>query len=274
MRLKLNPTLSDVMRALSRVDQSTGPDYVSGARAFDFRSSGFIVRSYSLTCLRKVMCFSTGEYEFLLRADFDPAVTDIREQFLWLDLEESVTVAARLGVRHNQRRGVLLPVSCDFLLTLAGAKEQAIEVKYSPRFFDHPTRGKRRREKLELQRAVFLRRGAPLSLVYRNALNPTVTSNLEDLKRRASLLSPPLKCRLDDTADTANRALKRCFKPTLGTLVDRVSASLRVIPGVAQTLVQTCIWNRQIAVDLRHRLLLCEALVRTDAPHLHVDGLK
>lgn len=269
MRSKDEWTLEHVQRALLQVNQDPGPDYKSGARAFDFRTSGFTFRAHSLKCCRDVLCFSRGEYDFFLRAEFEPMVRSIRDQFLWLNLGESAAIAARHGFHHPQRRGVLRPVNCDFLLSLATGTELAVEVKYSPAFFEEPRKGRRRRRRVELQQAVFAVRDAPLVVVYRAQLNPTVTQNLRALKHHARHLPTSLQARVSDAAEVASRFIQRRSRPRYGELVERLEDSFGLNSARASNLAGTVIWRRMLPVDLRRGLTFEQPIVQTDAPDLH-----
>lgn len=135
-----------------------GSTYVPWLKIHDFSSRGRVHRCMSAKSGREVHLMSDGESDLFLQLDACPIVTDIREQFP-LNRFDTIHIAEELGVRHPAADGVDVVMTTDFLVSFRGGKSKAIAVKTEPDL------GKKRtREKLDIERTYWERKGIPWQL--------------------------------------------------------------------------------------------------------------
>lgn len=267
MRLANDATLPQVERAIKKyVNQCEGRDYRSGASVMQFSSRGFRYRSWSHKAQRAILCFSKGEYEVNLRTEFHDCYLETRDQWLHLPLDRSIEIASHLRVRHPQVRQVLRPVSTDFLVTCARRIFRAIEVKYSPEYFDHPRKGRNRIDRIALQRELHASEGQTFDVVFRSDLNREVSKNLRLLKSRVIPSSPQVDRMVGNAAEVSSKAWRVRSGRSLGSIVQIVGERLGVNEDRSLRLVYSALWTSKLAVDMRTLILLDDPLVSTDHP--------
>lgn len=272
MKLKPGCTAEAVQRALkTQVDQRAGPHYRSGAGVAHFRSSGFVYRLPSRKIGRTICTYSAGEYAYALRADFDPRVRDIREQFLTLPITSSALVANRLGARHPRVDGVLRPVSTDFLLTLCARKKLALEVKYSPDYFLDPRFSEKRNNRVRLQKECWAVENVPFKVLFKSALDKTVTGNLQLLTYHEWEATNSVRRLIPSVAAEINSRWADDHNQSLSDLISYTSKTLQKARDSVFRAAMVAIYQRRIACDLRSPLLLSDPLVRTECPNLMVE---
>ena len=119
---------------LSRVNKGAGTGvgehYVSPIHQRDFSGIGKSSLMPHNTSSRRAQTLSTVECRTFAFVDFYPDFVDIREQFMHLPLEESLTLCLSLGINHPTQRGNLFPISTDFLVTRKNGQLLAIEDKF------------------------------------------------------------------------------------------------------------------------------------------------
>jgi hypothetical protein len=76
--------------------QGEGAEYKPWLTVFDVPSLGRVHRVAGLTTGRTHHLLSDGEYRYLLQCDWQPGITDIREQFP-MDREVTYRIARALG---------------------------------------------------------------------------------------------------------------------------------------------------------------------------------
>lgn len=133
--------------------QGQGKDYKPWLTMRDVASYGRSSRPKGGTTGRKHELLSDNERAVFLVLDAAEAVVDIREQFP-LPREETIRIAAEMGVRHPQDAGVDIVMTTDFLVSVRideRVRLQAIAVKPSSRLDDRRTI-----EKLEIERRYWL----------------------------------------------------------------------------------------------------------------------
>lgn len=97
--------------------QGEGAEYKPWLTVFDVPSMGRVHRVTGLTTRRTHHLLSDGEYRYLLQCDWQPEITDIREQFP-LDRELTYRIARALKIRHPRTQdGTPYVMTTDFLLT-------------------------------------------------------------------------------------------------------------------------------------------------------------
>ncbi|OBZ16340.1 transposase [Bacillus sp. FJAT-27264] len=99
--------------------QGTGKDYIPWLRVQDVPSEGRAIRGGGWTTGRRHELLSDIERDYCYLLDYSDDVSDIREQFPLLPLEETKLIAERIGVKHpaDPTTGVAIVMMTDFLVT-------------------------------------------------------------------------------------------------------------------------------------------------------------
>lgn len=99
--------------------QGTGKDYIPWLRVQDVPSEGRATRGVGWTTGRRHELLSDIERDYCYLLDYSDDVSDIREQFPLLPLEETKLIAERIGVKHpaDPKTGVAIVMTTDFLVT-------------------------------------------------------------------------------------------------------------------------------------------------------------
>ena len=112
--------------------QGTGSTYIPWLTIHSFASLGTVSRILGRTTGRIHHLLSHNEEFYFYLLDFNPDVTDIREQFP-LDLDSTVRIAKQLGFRHPYYPGITsfpAVMTTDFLITCTdGLKARTIKMK-------------------------------------------------------------------------------------------------------------------------------------------------
>lgn len=156
--------------------KGSGKDYHPWLTVRDLSSKGRSHRVMGHLTGRTHHFFSDTELAAFLLLEWNPDVTDIREQFP-LRIEDTFSVAEQANIRHPEAGGYHQIMSSDFVVDLstpAGPKRFAVQVKTSPDLMDSRTV-----EKLEIERRYWKRKGIPWYLITEKQMPPTVMANLD-----------------------------------------------------------------------------------------------
>jgi hypothetical protein len=120
--MEWNPNLSMYPKYLqSRLKRGfglgAGPSYHPWLRVRDVRSIGTSGNPRGITIPRVYHLLSVPERIHFHLLDRQADVIDIREQFPILDLNETLAICSKLGVRHTRRGVFPEPFTLDFLVT-------------------------------------------------------------------------------------------------------------------------------------------------------------
>ncbi|MCM3081677.1 TnsA endonuclease N-terminal domain-containing protein [Brevibacillus invocatus] len=128
--------------------QGIGKDYLPWLEIQDVPSEGRATRGKGWTTNRRHEFMSDLERDYFYILDFTDEVTDIREQYPLLPLEETMMIAEKIGVKHSniQNKDEPVVLTTDFLITV-GNKNVARTVKPASELED-----KRTIEKFEIER--------------------------------------------------------------------------------------------------------------------------
>ena len=187
--------------------QGTGSTYIPWLTIHSFESLGTVSRILGRTTGRIHHLLSHNEEFYFYLLDFNPDVTDIREQFP-LDLDSTVRIAKQLGFRHPYYPGITsfpAVMTTDFLITCTdGLKARTIKMKKE---LDKP----RVVEKFLIEQAYWKERNVDWSIVTEDQINRTKAENLVWLYTRP--------CPEDLIADP--RLLARCEHRLLESLLEQ-----------------------------------------------------
>ncbi len=236
----------------------SGKDYHPWLTVRDLSSRGRSHRVMGHLTQRTHHLLSDMELAAFHLLEWNPAVTDIREQFP-LRLEDTLILAEEANIRHPEVGGNTQIMSSDFVVDIlapSGPKQLAIQVKDSSDLKDPRTV-----EKLELERRYWKKKGISWCLLTEKQIPKIVVKNL-DILYSARVQSESLEILFNslpvyvDSLD-ANPDAKL---PDIGMLIDRSYsleagtslARLRALMALrALTFDISTPWNRLVARDLQ-----------------------
>jgi hypothetical protein len=138
--------------------QGTGSEYSPWLHIQDVPSLGLSHRVYGHKTHREHHFLSNLELNYFYMTEWDPSVTDLREQYPLKPLEETIGIAETLGIRHptNPKTKCPIVMTTDFRITLQRGLdkiEYARAIKCSSDLENN-----RVLEKLEIERQYWLKR--------------------------------------------------------------------------------------------------------------------
>ncbi|MCP5297315.1 MAG: TnsA endonuclease N-terminal domain-containing protein [Rhodocyclaceae bacterium] len=248
--------------------QGTGSEYQPWIRVGDFPNRGESFRAWCFKTGRTHHYHSVLEYRHHFVAEMQEEVDDIREQYPYLPMEETVHLASRLGIAHPSFGGQLNTLTIDSLLTIddgRAIRHCARSIKYTkdlivPRY----------QEILELERQSSLQRGYLWQLLTEKELTQTLEKNLRWLRKWMTVNrgtpDDDLQDRFIDAFCNADLSL------TLGRILEGTAKRLAVSRLLAIHLFRHAAWTRAIRVDLYAPLQLTKshvALLSNQRPKRH-----
>lgn len=152
----------------------TGKDYQPWLTVRDLPSAGRSHRVWGFQTQRTHHLLSDLELSAFFLFDWNPSVTDIREQYP-LRLDDTNELAAQAGIRHPEVGGQVQIMSTDLLVDTnrPDLPRMAIQVKPVSELSNPRTI-----EKLELERRYWEMKGIPWYLLTDKQIPKTVTKNI------------------------------------------------------------------------------------------------
>lgn len=150
----------------------------------DFPSKGIVSRVQGITTGRVHHFMSNLELHYFYILDWSEKTLDIREQFPLLDLQETIEIADKMGVKYpfDNLSGFPYVLTSDFLITTTHGIV-ARSVKPSKEL-----RKKRVLEKMEIERQYWGKRNIGWKIVTEREISPVKARNIEWLLSGESAL--------------------------------------------------------------------------------------
>lgn len=229
-----------------------GSLYVPWLKVRDVPSKGTsaIIRGVSTGRPHHLLSELEAIYFFLIERR--AATVDIREQWPILDIDRTLELCKRFGVRHTTRNGYPEPFTIDLLITERVGGEfryRAASVK-SPEDASDPLV----RLRLAVEHAWCQDRGIPWTLVDTTRFNKTMLETLRFIRawfRHMYVSESSMEDRLVDQF-TAVYAPDR----SLGEMLGKLSKLLRQPMTVIEDAFRYCAWSNRIQLSLMHSLAL------------------
>lgn len=251
----------------------TGADYVPYLLIHDVPSIGLASRVWGWKARRVHHLLSRLELKFFYTLEWRQDVLDIREQFP-LDLNETLAIADRLGVRHprDPKTKDYAVMTSDFVITVRkgfGSEEHISAVKY-----EEDREKARVKEKLEIERVYWEEvRGLDWNVVTEKNVDVTLAANVEWVHghrevERLIPLTPEDVARVE--AILTPRVAQGRFR--LRDLTNECDEQLRLEPGSSLDIVRHLLANRRWEVDMRTRIMPPLPLTLTVEPILLAEA--
>ena len=159
--------------------QGRGKNYSQWLRVQDVPSLGYVSRILGWKTTRRHEFLSNLETRYFYLLDWSTLVSDIREQFPLLPLDETLAIAEQCGVKHPTLPGTSEPIvmTTDFLVDIvqSGATtEHARTVKPSKDLLSDRTL-----EKFEIERRYWFRRKIDWAIVTERDIPQALVKNIE-----------------------------------------------------------------------------------------------
>ncbi|MGO2263490.1 TnsA endonuclease N-terminal domain-containing protein [Halomonas sp.] len=237
--------------------KGSGKDYRPWLTVRDLSSKGRSHRVMGHLTGRTHHFFSDAELAAFLLLEWNPSVTDIREQFP-LRIEDTLSLAEEASIRHPEAGGFHQVMSSDLVVDLSmptGPQRLAIQVKVSSDLMDPRTV-----EKLELERRYWKIKGIPWYLITEKQMPRTIMENL-DLLYSARVHSESMEVLFQSMPVYANILAQNpnTRLPEIGMLVDQSYslepgtslARLRALAALRALIFDISIpWSKLISQDL------------------------
>ena len=221
----------------------SGRDYVPQILTHDFPSKGKVARVYGHTTERIHHLLSQLEKYFFLCLDFDPAVSDTREQFP-LELKKTLLIAADLGYKHPESNGWPSVMTTDFYFCRNGVW-QAVAVKPS----DEVSK-KRVAEKLEIERVYWEREGIDWEVKTELDINLDEADNILWLRHGAPLTEIITdKHQRESVCDVFCELYEKRHIP-FETIIEGIERECHLPPGAGLQIFKHLVMERRISIDL------------------------
>lgn len=217
--------------------------YIPGIFTYEIPSKGKTARILGQTTGRVQHFLSQHEKFFFLILDYDPLVTDIKEQYL-LPLEDTLLVAAELGLKHPYADRVPAVMSTDFYYCKEG-QWYAVAIKTTA-----DLEKKSVQDKLLIEETIWKKRGIPWRVVTEKDIPRQLATNLLWLHSGESITNLiPDKERLEHISDAflelyANEAIP------FAEIIDNMESFCGLKHGTVIQLFKQLLIDRKITLDL------------------------
>ncbi len=155
-----------------------GANYKPWLKIQDVSSLGRSTRLKGIKTSRQHEFLSDLERNYFYLAEYSDSVTDIREQFPLLPMEETIVIADELGIKHptDPKTGEPIVMTTDFLLT-TGKEQGVFEVARTIKMKDELLK-ERVLEKFEIEREYWQRRDIDWGIVTEEEIPKTMARNI------------------------------------------------------------------------------------------------
>jgi hypothetical protein len=249
--------------------QGRGKDYKPWLHIQDVPSLGLSTRIKSWKAGRVHHFLSKLELLYFYILEWALEVTDIREQYPLLPVEETLAIAAECGIRHPVHPRTKHPVvmTTDFVVTIAcGAtyRDEPRTIKYK-----NDLNSARKIQKLEIERRYWKNRNIDLQIVTEDQISPVLAKNVEWVHQYRNL--EEFSTLPESTVEQVIRVLTEGIidrKLPLRDLTIETDDRLGLEPGTSLALVRYLLATRRWRVNLHKPINPCEQLrLLTDPRH-------
>lgn len=246
--------------------QGEGSIYKPWINVQDFPSKGWSTKTPGWKTKRMYQFMSDVELMYFYLLEWADIVTDIREQFPLLDLEETERIAEELGIKHpiDRKTGFPRVLTTDFLIT-AVVNGKKINIARTVKQFSELDK-KRVIEKFEIERRYWTARNIDWGIVTEKEILLTVAKNVEWLHdaRELELDSQYNQQDLLNIVSVLKENLLESGKPIHKVLRD-LDTEMNMSKGTSLYLLKYLIAHKQILVDMTRKLEIGKIVIKSPA---------
>jgi hypothetical protein len=234
-----------------------GAEYRPWLAVSDVPSEGTSSQISGILIDRPFDLLSELEATYFFLVERKRSTVDIRECWPILDIDRTLELCARLGVRHQYGGHYPAPFTIDFLITelIDGQLQyRAASIKTPEDATDPEVR-----RRLSVEYLWCRDRGIPWKLVDTSKFDRKLLSTLRFMRTW-------FRHRYEPDKDSEDKFIE-CFRTAysrnvpLARLIERVAKALHVTNAHAQDIFRYCVWTDGIATSLKHPLALNLPLV-------------
>lgn len=158
--------------------QGIGAEYKPWIRIQDVPSLGRATRLKGIKTKRQHEFLSDMEKNYFYFLEYSDSVIDIREQYPLLPIDETISIAKELGIRHpkNPKTGEYVVMSTDFLLTISN-KNKVQEVARTIKSTEDLIK-RRTIEKFEIERVYWKKKDIDWGIVTEKEIDKIIAQNI------------------------------------------------------------------------------------------------
>ncbi|MBN1137230.1 MAG: heteromeric transposase endonuclease subunit TnsA [Anaerolineae bacterium] len=252
--------------------QGRGAEYKPWLTIQDVASQGLVTREKGWKTTRVHQMLSKLELAYFYVLEWAPFVSDIREQYPLLNIEETLAIAQEIGVRHPTDPQTQQPVvmTTDFLVTVRSgtlATDYARTLKYA-----QDLQSRRTLEKFEIERRYWQTRNVDWGIVTEHEIPMVLAKNVELLHEyrhiadRASLPEDEYQA----VADRLTRQALQTDTPLKRIALD-CDRHFGLAPGTGLTVAYHLMANRRWQINMEEPLTVSKRLAILSVTDLDVE---
>lgn len=159
--------------------QGQGCNYKPWLRIQDVPSTGKSSRLLGIKTQRQHEFLSNNESNYFFITEFSDLVKDVREQFPLLPIEETISIAQELGIKHpcDPMTQEEIVITTDFLITILEDNKEKILARTVKEY--EKLNSKRQMEKFEVERRYWAKRDVNWGVVTEREINKVIANNIE-----------------------------------------------------------------------------------------------
>lgn len=242
--------------------QGRGSEYKPWLAIQDVASRGLVTRQKGWKTNRMHHLLSKLELAYFYALEWAPFVSDIREQYPLLPLEDTLAIAQQIGCAHPSDPQTRHPIvmTTDFLITIEQGnrvKDYARTVKYA-----QDLQSQRIMEKFEIERRYWQIRNVDWGIVTEHEIPEVLTSNVELLHNHRYLADrlPLARSEVLEVASVLTRQIMQTDAALRRVALD-CDKRLGLELGTSLAIAYHLIANRQWQIDMEKPLNASEKLV-------------
>lgn len=252
--------------------QGSGSEYKPWLTIQDVASQGLVTREKGWKTNRVHQMLSKLELAYFYVLEWSPLVSDIREQYPLLPLEETLMLAREIGVRHPTDPQTRHPVvmTTDFLVSIRRgnqARDFARTIKYA-----QDLQSRRTIEKFEIERRYWQIRNVDWGIVTEHEIPTILVKNIELLHKYRSL-TDRLPLSADEILEVAIILTQRVMQTdeALRRVTVDCDKHLGLELGTSLTIAYHLMANRKWQVNMEEPIAVSEKLAIQPIRDLGID---
>ncbi|MDD4363980.1 MAG: TnsA endonuclease N-terminal domain-containing protein [Atribacterota bacterium] len=243
--------------------QGIGVSYQPYIKIQDVPSLGRSSRLKGNKVPRQFDFLSDLERNFFYLLEFSDHVIDIKEQYSLLPVEETMSIADELGIKHprDRKTGEYFPMTTDFLITYRNHDGEIINLartlKYKQDLLDERTL-----EKFEIERVYWEKKDIDWGIVTELEIPKIMTENISYVSSYYNLFDKDgfEKLNSEDISDICKVMVDMLVdeKITVNAIAKKIDKNFGLLSGCGLSIFKYMLANKIISIDLKNKINLNE----------------